>query len=44
MKKIFLGLIFIFSCSNDNSDNQQIGQANLELGIDNIIPSNLGKE
>ena len=44
MKKIFLGLIFIFSCSNDNSDNQQIGQANLELGIENIIPSNLGKE
>ena len=44
MKKIFLGLIFIFSCSNDNSDNQQIGQANPELGIENIIPSNLGKE
>ena len=44
MKKIFLGLIFIFSCSNDNSENQLIGQANPELGIENIIPSNLGKE
>ena len=44
MKKIFLGLIFIFSCSNDNSENQPIGQANPELGIENIIPSNLGKE
>ena len=44
MKKIFLGLIFIFSCSNDNSENQPIGQPNPELGIENIIPSNLGKE
>ena len=41
---VFLGLIFIFSCSNDNSENQPIGQANPELGIENIIPSNLGKE
>ena len=44
MKRIFLGLMFIFSCSNDNSENQPIGQANPELGIENIIPSNLGKE
>jgi len=44
MKKIFLGLIFIFSCSNDNSENQLIGQANPELGIENIIPTSLGKE
>ncbi len=44
MKKIFLGLIFIFSCSNDNSENQPIGKENPELGIENIIPSNLGKE
>ena len=44
MKKIFLGLIFILSCSNDNSENQPIGQANPELGIENIIPTNLGKE
>ena len=44
MKKIFLGLIFIFSCSNDNSENQPIGKENPELGIENIIPNNLGKE
>ena len=44
MKKVFLILLFIFSCSNDNSENQLIGQANPELGIENIIPSNLGKE
>ncbi len=44
MKKIFLGLMFIFSCSNENSENQLIGQANPELGIENIIPTNLGKE
>ena len=44
MKKFFLILLFIFSCSNDNSENQPIGQANPELGIENIIPSNLGKE
>ena len=44
MKKIFLGLMFIFSCSNENSENQPIGQANPELGIENIIPSNLRKE
>ena len=44
MKKVFLILLFIFSCSNDNSENQPIGQANPELGIENIIPSNLGKE
>ena len=44
MKKVFLILLFIFSCSNDNSENQPIGQANPELEIENIIPSNLGKE
>ena len=44
MKKVFLILLFTFSCSNDNSENQPIGQANPELGIENIIPSNLGKE
>ena len=44
MKKVFLILLFIFSCSNENSENQLIGQANPELGIENIIPSNLGKE
>ena len=44
MKKIFLGLMFIFSCSNENSENQPIGQANPELGIENIIPTTLGKE
>ena len=44
MKKVFLILLFISSCSNDNSENQPIGQANPELGIENIIPSNLGKE
>ena len=44
MKKVFLILLFIISCSNDNSENQPIGQANPELGIENIIPSNLGKE
>ena len=44
MEKVFLILLFIFSCSNDNSENQPIGQANPELGIENIIPSNLGKE
>ena len=44
MKKVFLILLFIFSCSNDNSENQPIGQANPELGIENIIPTNLGKE
>ncbi len=44
MKKVFLILLFIFSCSNDNSENQPIGQPNPELGIENIIPSNLGKE
>jgi len=32
MKKVFLILLFIFSCSNDNSENQPIGQANPELG------------
>ena len=36
--------MFIFSCSNENSENQLIGQANPELGIENIIPTNLGKE
>ncbi len=40
---IFLSLTLI-SCSNDNSENQPIGQANPELGIENIIPSDLGKE
>ena len=36
--------MFIFSCSNENSENQLIGQANPELGIENIIPTSLGKE
>ena len=44
MKKLFLSLLFIFSCSNNNSRDQPIGQANPELGIENIIPSSLGKE
>ena len=44
MKRIFLSLLFIFSCSNNNSEDQPIGQANPELGIENIIPSSLGKE
>ncbi len=44
MKKVFLILLFIFSCSNENSENQPIGQANPELGIENIIPTNLGKD
>ena len=44
MKKVLLILLFILSCSNDNSENQPIGQANPELEIENIIPSNLGKE
>ena len=44
MKKILLILLFIFSCSNDNSENQPIGQANPELGIENIIPKSLGRE
>ena len=37
MKKVFLILLFISSCSNDNSENKPIGQANPELGIENII-------
>ena len=44
MKKVLLILLFIFSCSNDNSENQPIGQANPELGIENIIPKSLGRE
>jgi len=44
MKKIFFLSIILISCSNDNSENQPIGQANPELGIENIIPSSLGKE
>ena len=38
MKKIFFLSIILISCSNDNSENQPIGQANPELGIENIIP------
>tara|TARA_B100001964_G_scaffold99915_3_gene111660 strand:+ start:230 stop:1408 length:1179 start_codon:yes stop_codon:yes gene_type:complete len=44
MKKIVFISIILISCSNDNSENQPIGQANPELGIENIIPSSLGKE
>ena len=44
MKKVLLILLFIFSCSNDNSENQPTGQANPELGIENIIPKSLGRE
>ena len=44
MRKALLSLLFIFSCSNQNSEDQEIGQANPELGIENIIPSSLGKE
>jgi len=44
MKKLFLSLLFIFSCSSNNSEDQPIGQANPKLGIENIIPSSLGKE
>ena len=44
MKKVFFILLFIFSCSNQNSEDQPIGQANPELGIENIIPSSLGTE
>ena len=44
MKKIVFLSIILISCSNDNSENQPIGQANPELGIENIIPSDLGKE
>jgi hypothetical protein len=40
---ILLSIIF-FSCSNDSSINQPIGLANLELGIENIIPNSLGEE
>ena len=44
MKKIFLIVLTFFSCSNENSEVQPIGQANPELGIENIIPSDLGKK
>ncbi len=36
-------IIFLYSIYND-SENQPIGQANPELGIENIIPSDLGKQ
>lgn len=42
-KAVFLSIILI-SCSNHNSENQPIGQANPELGIENIIPKSLGRE
>ena len=44
MKKIVFISIILISCSNDNSENQPIGQANPELGIENIIPNILGEE
>ena len=44
MKKIVFLSIILISCSNDNSENQPIGQANPELGIENIIPNILGEE
>ena len=44
MKKFVLILLFIFSCSNENSENQPTVKANHELGIENKIPSSLGKE
>ncbi len=42
-KAVFLSIILI-SCSNHNSKNQPVGQANPELGIENIIPKSLGRE
>ena len=44
MKKIIFLSIILISCSNDNSEDQPIGLANPELGIENIIPNSLGKE
>ena len=44
MKNIILLSIIFFSCSNDSSIDQPIGLANLELGIENIIPNSLGEE
>lgn len=44
MKKVVFLSIILISCSNDNSENQPIGQANPELGIENIIPKSLGRE
>ena len=44
MKKIILLSIIFSSCSNDSSIDQPMGQANLELRIENIIPNSLGKE
>ena len=44
MKKIVFLFIILISCSYDNSENKSIGQANPELGIENIIPLSLGKE
>lgn len=44
MKKIVFLSIILIACSNDNSENKPIGQANPELGIENIIPSDLGKQ
>ena len=44
MKNIILLSIIFSSCSNDSSIDQPMGQANLELRIENIIPNSLGKE
>ena len=44
MKKIVFLFIILISCSYDNSENKSIGQANPELGIENVIPLSLGKE
>jgi len=44
MKKIVFLFIILISCSYDNSENRSIGQANPELGIENVIPLSLGKE
>jgi len=44
MKKFILLSIIFSSCSNDSSIDQPMGQANLELRIENIIPNSLGKE
>ena len=44
MKKIVFLSIILISCSNNNSENKSIGEANPELGIENVIPLSLGKE
>ena len=44
MKKIVFLSIILISCSHNDSENQPIGQANPELGIENIIPCDLGKQ